>query len=89
MEEGEETLELLSPQSGRKRKMFEDFLAAKTRLGIHRRDLLKLTLDSGEQKKRGIIPNQEKRKWDGDTSGQQKVELMIKVGKGGVLPKQQ
>lgn len=86
VEEGEANLELLSPQSGKKRKMFEDLLAAKTRLGIHRRDLLKLTPDCGEQKKRGRIPNQEKRKLDGDASGQQKIDLMIKVGKGGALP---
>lgn len=65
LKDGVGNMELLSPQSGKKRKLSEGLDVPKSRLGIHQRDIFKSSPDCGEHKKRGRILNQESGKWMG------------------------
>jgi len=58
-------------------------------LGLRTKEPIKTSPDCGEHKGKGRIPNKEKLKWDGEASGQLKIETLLKVGKGDPLPEQQ
>lgn len=71
----------------KRRKMDVVGLPKPRKLGIFQRDMKKASPNCNNSRKQGRIPNQEKLKWDSESSGYKNINEMLKVGKNNSLPK--
>lgn len=61
----------------------------KGKLGLKSRNKAKKSPDCRDGSKKGRLLNIEKRDMNGDAKGQQKITMMLRLGKRGTLPKEQ